>query len=108
MPSVDGEQFDVEDEGGAAGDAWLRTDGAARAEPNLFGLCRVVTEEGEASFNSRGQVISQERGTVLESYGRHCLTTLELQKVHRFTHNRSIFFEFQQGAKVQSFRCLIF
>jgi hypothetical protein len=23
MPLIDGEQFDVEDEGGAAGDAWL-------------------------------------------------------------------------------------
>ena len=26
-----------------------RTDGAARGEPNLFGLSRVVTEEGEAN-----------------------------------------------------------
>ena len=25
-----------------------RTDGAARAEPNLFELCRVVTEEGKS------------------------------------------------------------
>ncbi len=99
MPSVDGEQFDVEDECGTAGDTGLGTDGTAREKPNLFRLFRVVTEEGEASFNSRGQVISQERGTVLESYGRHCLTTLELQKVHKFTHNRSIFLEFQQALR---------
>ena len=48
MLLIDGEQFDVEDEGGAAGDAWLRTDGAAREQLNLFRLFRVVTEEGEA------------------------------------------------------------
>ena len=28
--------------------AEARTDGAARAEPNLFELCRVVTEEGKS------------------------------------------------------------
>ena len=28
--------------------AEVRTDGAARAEPNLFELCRVVTEEGKS------------------------------------------------------------
>ena len=48
MPLIDGEQFDVEDEGGAAGDARLGTDGAAREKLNLFRLFRVVTEEGEA------------------------------------------------------------
>ena len=50
LPSVDGEQFDVEDEGGAAGDAWLGTDGTAREKSNLFRLFRVVTEEGEAKI----------------------------------------------------------
>ena len=47
---IDGEQFDVEDEGGAAGDAGLGTDGAAREKLNLFRLFRVVTEEGEAKL----------------------------------------------------------
>ena len=50
FPLVDGKQFDVEDEGGAAGDAGLRTDGAARDKPNLFRLFRVVTEDGEAKL----------------------------------------------------------
>ena len=45
---IDGEQFYVENERGASGDAGLRTDGAARDKPNLFRLFRVVTEEGES------------------------------------------------------------
>ena len=47
---IDGEQFDVENEREASGDAGLRTDGAAREKPNLFRLFRVVTEEGEAKL----------------------------------------------------------
>ena len=35
----------------------IRTDGAARAEPNLFELCRVATEEDEVSEASVGKAI---------------------------------------------------
>ena len=48
MPLIDGGQFNVEDEGGAAGVTRLGTDGAARKKQNLFGIFRVVTEEGSA------------------------------------------------------------
>ena len=41
--------------------AEARTDGAASAEPNLFELCRVVTEEGKAKEEApKGQLRHRE------------------------------------------------
>lgn len=57
-----------------------------REQIPLAGMPRAVGVKHchETWFNGWGQVISHERGTVLESYGCHCLTTLELPSAYGF------------------------
>ena len=40
-----------------------RTDGAARAEPNIFELCRVVTEEDESQRAEIAEIFLNTDGT---------------------------------------------